>query len=695
MNFLYFQENKVCEDKSTKNLYIRNVNYESYFKDIINASQKVIKNIITKSNIKQNIPTDSKLSKIDKKSFFIQYYNPFLWLTSEKMIEISVTRKLKIEDELKFSFDTKTNNNLNTEFANPNKKVINVIAFGKTLNYLLKYILFHINNQITENVVFIFFCDSDSFQNYVDNNNINVDNTIEVYDKLFSNTIKEDNINKFTNNEINILRSISIYFVSSDHYLMKGVGGKRAAIQYYNYTYLSNDDKGNKDKNYKCMTIDDNITAIIKTNNTDCTLRIAEKFDTLDKNCITIGLIDLYNALYDKINNNGYIFAGINKGKGTRQDNSDIGELDSIAIYKLNMSKPVELFNKRYFYNPYFTTFFEDMAFNFYFKNNKQSYKSLKHHLRFGHKTTDPTKTRDYEDEFELDFKKIKIDGIPPIFIMYLLYFICLYDLKDPRFLSIAYDNDYIPYFTFFETQPYKITSNSKYNSYQRIYFAYSVLYCMLNERLDFTLCDPEDKTITDKKYLLYYNVLRILKLYEEKKEERIIDDIGTTSTFILYNVYYIEDHINLLLLNMHNIEGIYNGKLDTNRKNILKDTTTSLIQKVESKKIKKTKLRNDANDTTLQFAEGLKRKRTTDDDDDTPSSLLFDKKRYDAAEFLQQSPKQQSINTTKKQRLLNTIIQSRSVTQTSNSSRQKSNNYSKRSQGGKYKNRKTKKQRI
>ena len=57
--------------------------------------------------------------------------------------------------------------------------------------------------------------------------------------------------------EARIIRLLDIRFVQSSHFLMKGIGGKRALIQYYNYVHLSNNDP-----NFMCMTIDDNITSV-------------------------------------------------------------------------------------------------------------------------------------------------------------------------------------------------------------------------------------------------------------------------------------------------------------------------------------------------------------------------------------------------------------------------------------------------
>ena len=129
------------------------------------------------------------------------------------------------------------------------------------------------------------------------------------------------------------------------------------------------------------MTIDDNITAIVKIEkkNNKCRLQDAYDKKKLSDKCETINLIDIYDILFDKTNEH-FLFSGINKGMGTRDmgqpaKNTD-EELDSVAIYKLNMSRPVELYNNQYFYNPFFTSFFEDMAFNYTLLLNKQSYKT-------------------------------------------------------------------------------------------------------------------------------------------------------------------------------------------------------------------------------------------------------------------------------------------------------------------------------
>jgi hypothetical protein len=413
------------------------------------------------------------------------------------------------------------------------------------------------------------FCDYESFDLYKNNTNIDIDNTNYFSEdiRLFSDKIKKD-INQI---DLKILGEfIHIYFIHSEHYLMKGVGGKRAAIQYYNYTYLSKNDK-----NYKCMTIDDNITSIIKIEN-DCTIINAYKQDYLSDNCETINLIDIYDILFDKTKEH-ILFSGINKGKGTRVANNM--ELDSVAIYKLNMSRPVELYNNQYFYNPFFTSFFEDMAFNYTLLLNKQSYKTLSYHLRFGHQAgnLNKKKERDYEDIFE-NVNSKNISGVLPIFLMYLLYFVSLYDLNDPKFLNISYEEKTEePYFAFFMKKPYQIQSDSKYLKYQIPFFIYSVLYCFSQNRIDFILCDKTKRNINNK-YLKLYNYLINKNIYSE-----YLDNDNTK----VYKLNHLETAMSVLEIEFKYLNNIFVGELNNEEKTEIKNNTQIICSRPEHKNYK------------------------------------------------------------------------------------------------------------
>lgn len=143
------------------------------------------------------------------------------------------------------------------------------------------------------------------------------------------------------------------------------------------------------DADYTCMTIDDNITGIYGMK-FDCTSRSLNKSD--NANCMTYSLLSIYDYLKNELREN-VVFVGIDKGGG--ESNTDGRDLhgnclirkNTVSIYKLNMSKPVRIMNLKCYYNPYFSRFFEDIAFNSEISYGEQikSMKFVCFRLNFGH----------------------------------------------------------------------------------------------------------------------------------------------------------------------------------------------------------------------------------------------------------------------------------------------------------------------
>lgn len=171
------------------------------------------------------------------------------------------------------------------------------MSFRKSLYYILRYIVFILHNHTdnlyetlrTKYINFIIYVDSDTFNIYKSNidiiNNIINTNPIKKVDdeiikywekKNFAAILHSINEQDFKNclHEIfflkNIIDNINIYFLESSNYLMKGIGGKRAVMNYVNYLIADKNCKlYNDKKNYKSMYLDDNISMIIHLSDTD------------------------------------------------------------------------------------------------------------------------------------------------------------------------------------------------------------------------------------------------------------------------------------------------------------------------------------------------------------------------------------------------------------------------------------------
>lgn len=426
--------------------------------------------------------SNNKSTQIKPDKLFDGIYMPFVLKTTEQMFKKTSFHKLKpIHFEQKYVENTETFTLLETQKERRN---INIIAFGKSLLYLLKYIFFHFQNHQNDLNVFI-CCDYDSFAYYNKENIFAPDHEPRQVSKpsdetaiCFRDYIKYKM--KLEPEEINVLNGINIYFASSTHVLTKGVGGKRALIQYYMCRALSEDEK--------CMTIDDNIVQIF-----DKSKEIKRKIDGYYTNCykntankeIHISLYDLYLRLEQKMEENkDEIFVGIEKGAGSAFDSE---EVNSTAIYKLNLAKPHKLVKLNYYYNPYFTRFYEDIGFNILFNNKKHIKKYSKYMLHFGHFDQPPTKcynNKDYNVSFESKdekfWNKYKIEGIEPVYIMYLLFFVCFFEKHHDKIkinLDVRNAQIVLIKITYNNNDLLSYPLQTKYKKYHFIYYFSVFLY--------------------------------------------------------------------------------------------------------------------------------------------------------------------------------------------------------------------------
>jgi len=554
------------------NILKRDLTKENVLASYIEQGKNKIKELINGSV--QRTKTKSK-----KENFYEDYYNPFLLQTTQKMVEMTTTHKLllppsSIEEgsqtpsQISFELiDDKI-----TEFVrmNDNTKVINIIAFGKSLQYLLKYIAFHLRAlKQDDSIVVMVFCDNESFLEYQDNiQNFSITREPEYEIKrLFTDQINgdyRDNALLVFHKEYDILQRIPIYFVESTHYLMKGIGGKRGVIQYYNKEFLSNNNEA-----YKCMTIDDNITGIVKyktkkqqKQDKQCSLTDARE-NIIPNYCEIASILDVYDYLSNRMEDYPNIFfSGIVKGDAIQDSVNQNEHIVSCIIYKLNLSKPHKLFNEKLYYNPYFTNFFEDIAFNhnLFYKNNQKCYINNNFFLRFGH-----TESAKYKPDFNDTFNKIeykKIDGVVPIFLMYILFFVSLYENR-LVFLKHETSKDWFLNLAFFDScNIYEIQYASKYSAYQHIFYMYCLLYLFKKNDKFVLLCENTDintigTIIHSSSYPLYLLAKLIANGFIEKEMKSDTCEI----------IYYISKHLPLINLenDISNLNAVYNGVLDNN----------------------------------------------------------------------------------------------------------------------------------
>jgi hypothetical protein len=169
----------------------------------------------------------------------------------------------------------------------------NIICYGKSLYYLLKYIYFIVVDRKLKNnrFNFILYCDDNSFNIYKDNlESLKKENLTSLIDfanmlteyKTFSqmlNRLYDKEKIKNCYFELGKLKElgVNIYFMVSNNYLMRGIGCKRAIMNCTNF-YISM--KTNHKEKYLSMHLDDNITAIVDR------FKCTEAATSRNKHCI-------------------------------------------------------------------------------------------------------------------------------------------------------------------------------------------------------------------------------------------------------------------------------------------------------------------------------------------------------------------------------------------------------------------------
>jgi hypothetical protein len=362
----------------------------------------------------------------------------------------------------------------------------------------LKYNAFLLKdlNSTTKSVSVYFFCDSDSFAHYssekqaINGKTLSLKNMQHI--QSFDLVLKSEDDYVCTMSELGILKQLaSIQFIASSHCLSKGIGGKRAMIQYFHHA------RANDNINYQCMTIDDNITAIYEIHE-GCTYKNTSKISI--SGCVAQSLLLVYDKLlhHASTSSTPVYYLGINKGKGTNDNSTTFIKVGtSCAIYKLNICFPVPIFKQHIYYNPYFTSFFEDVAFSS--EINNYSLKLFKYHLNFGHfKALGPVdlckqNKNDCDDFFSDYLKDVKykpqIDGVMPVYIMYALYVKSLVSANNITCMlgnvpsNSGVDKHSLPEFLLFNKLKKPCSDNqitfpkgSKYAIYQYVLYLYTLI---------------------------------------------------------------------------------------------------------------------------------------------------------------------------------------------------------------------------
>ena len=455
------------------------VNHIQYHRDTTTENILNLGVTQTMEDIREIMKTKSKST--DLSDFYHNTFNPFLRATANMMMDTTNTHQLQLHENGQAQFKHIDPKNLASMTTSSSIKIVNILCFGKSLYYLLKYIEY-MNNSSTD-LVFFLFSDADSYELYKNSEPLATTIVNENMAPLFCNKINDDySINA------RLISQIPIYFVHGSHDLIRGVGGKRALIQHYNYTYLSG-----HNKKYSCMTIDDNITDIIELNGS-CTAKITQKISRPcgeHPSCRIVFLSEIYDILRHKLDEDCF-FAGIDKGDATATDQTKSSKTiqpwlkHSGAIYKLNVCLPVRLYDHEFYYNPYMSRFLEDVTFNCIV--SKYSIKSNRYHLRFGHPMSNDAGIEDYDHVF-LNKKyttTTTVAAIQPIYNMYLLHYLCLIDIGT---LTLDYITEKTkPVIPVFKCSNYillGLPKRSKYRKYGFVLYFAMVLLCLKHNIFD------------------------------------------------------------------------------------------------------------------------------------------------------------------------------------------------------------------
>ena len=484
----------------------------------------------------------------DKSLFYHIRYIYFILNSDKYTTTIKEKDKIKIKEEINENYDVKDKKNeikirkLNNKKLDPIKSEKTITYNNKKISELEIIItgkIKEISERIQTKYNFLLCCDHETFNNYKQNltdmkeeisklseneilmfsyytqkmwekfneyktfsfflnNLIEIKNFITVISaseyKDYIKKIKPEEYPKleekifmyclYERREMINIQNIKIYFLVSDNYLMKGIGAKRALINYF-HNNMHNIETYHFRENYVCMNLDDNITMIGSHNKlkgkNPCTGRKCAQVKSDDSNdtyfnppsclkdCNIISILELYDNLKkdlilinekDKDKDIKKKIVGIVKGAGTSDEhlryqnccNFDISDccdkkntypyecksnykcynMKRNTVYKLTLQKPCIITRN---YNPFFTRFMEDMVFNIL--NHEDICKNMNKFLRFGHIKPQDNKDIDFEDFFNEkllssyilsdDGKTYKkVSGIQPIYLMY-IHFLNVY----------------------------------------------------------------------------------------------------------------------------------------------------------------------------------------------------------------------------------------------------------------------------
>jgi hypothetical protein len=513
-----------CRNPLNDTVYFRNTLYETRLQEILNRYKKTI----------------------HTRTWSLNVYKGFLRKTTQMMLEtIGV-----------YKYNLQTSQFAEAAAAADAPRVVNIITFEKSWPYLLKYIAYHFRGARPDTAVFV-FCDEESEQwiretapagrnrgSVTRSTPRNRGRRSRPREPLFHLQLQADAF-ALSPEEESLLANLAIYMVVSYHPLMKGIGGKRAVVQEYNYIY------SRKNPDYTCLTIDDNITGFYEKSAHPCDYRRLQSKE-IPLECKTYDLMQVYDMLEQIMNANPSIhFAGVFKGNGVPSEaGGDASEISSNTIYKLNLSRPAWLLEQGYVYNPFFTTFFEDIAFNL--ELDRENCAKLNVFLRFGHvPATHGTgecdrillqvQLNDQNDDFpEFVLPPRRFQRLEPFYIMYMLYFDCLYK-EGNLVLKADYKNK-----VYYEIYGVGQKLGGKYKCFQCPLFLMLLLYFASRRDPLLDLCVERNEISSSLWSFTNYGVL--YNIIEE-------DSDGT-------NVHYTYKYSNKVveLLELFDIVSVQNG---------------------------------------------------------------------------------------------------------------------------------------
>lgn len=463
----------------------------------------------------------------------IDAYDYYLLMCYERFNQIvtgSTINKLFVDEpqpEQRVNQFLLENHNINDSSYN-----INILTYGKTLFYILRYIQFLLLNfrRNDERINFFIFCDIETYRVHMNNLQFILNalrapehhfapevNTGEIYNfKQFLALYPGDRFHQLSLNELTLFQSINIYYIASADPLMKGIGCKRAAINQFHYLICNSAyNSGINKDNYIIMQLDDNISGINNINR-DCKKRVVDNIiqcpnrnlpknatpDTL-KNCSTTdglyenNIMKIYKLLKDIMTDDdkytNTLLCGIDKGAAVTQDDSNGDFINNThSIYKLTLQRIHSLHKLKIFYNPFFTRFLEDLTFNAIIKGVSKgkgvdkplTFMHRSYHLRFIH-----NEYSDNEDCFPQDVggcyiindagikNPVNIRATEPIYLMYILY---LNLITNMGLLSISYNKltSDAPIFVY-NGVDYLYPSKGKYGKFHNILYLFYLSYRM------------------------------------------------------------------------------------------------------------------------------------------------------------------------------------------------------------------------